>query len=941
MRSIASILVGLALLVGAGPACAVNGFEDGYLRRANKTFSFVPPDTGGGNVNAKAWDFTLPTTHYSGLGTWALLNWDAQFNTVYDPTIATGYNVAFGGGRSTSTEPYLATTLETNYKYNSGLPATVEWYLEYQPNNSATGTPAKRPIFFQWERASGVQVDGSFRSNSFSFYRWDDPAECTGSGTPWACCTGAGAGATCGSVYASLSPTIFSLTGAVGQSTDTSFTATAQNSKNAYMQFNAGSSSILVGEQNSGGALIQTGGSNKSLSIDAAAGLVFTTGQINNTAAAPASADWYTYQDQHTSANTNNGSLHVSFYARPTMSGGTQPATIEGLRFQPTDASSPANTHRGYRCYLGSVTGASTVSQCLQLDAQTGVGGTHSLGTMANGKLSMTSAPFEWNTNPAQSGDLRVPNNEDGLCWRNAANSADLCLKADASNNLLFNGAGFSGSGDITDVGDCATGACFTSGGASGSLLVFHGTGDPADSGVIRLGNNEAVCWEQNPTGTDQCAKLGTDNIFALPSVSATALAAITGTGTISSNNSTVTGSGTSFTTQLVKGSTIIASGQRQIVTKVTSNTSLTIANRFNSNLSAGTSFTFVPPVARMFDDSGNAAAVFTADGGFALGVDAVATWDTQFSDVLIQNRAPESTTAVSGTNAGTVTIQGATGGASSNVSGNGGGGGTVAVIGGTGGAGTNAQGAGGLVQIYGGDGGSGGSSAGVQILGAGGSTVGPIEMRGTNGGNVTISGAAVRFQDTGAGDVWIGGTVGSQAKLRFYEDPANGGDNFRAIRSAANDSGVDKTYILPAGGTDGDEIIVATTMVKPVFAVNSTRKIAAGQTFYMQPNGNADTVENSGGIPMPAGTFKNLRCNADTAPGGSDTIALTGGVGTCGSTLTYTGTFTCTISASGTTCSDTSTTTTTTAGQCMTVRAVSSATAATAGVACTFERIT
>ena len=42
--------------------------------------------------------------------------------------------------------------------------------------------------------------------------------------------------------------------------------------------------------------------------------------------------------------------------------------------------------------------------------------------------------------NPALTGFIRVPNNTPGITWRNFANSADLPLTVDVSNNLLFNG---------------------------------------------------------------------------------------------------------------------------------------------------------------------------------------------------------------------------------------------------------------------------------------------------------------------------------------------------------------------------------------------------------------------------------------------------------------------------------------------------------------------
>lgn len=60
--------------------------------------------------------------------------------------------------------------------------------------------------------------------------------------------------------------------------------------------------------------------------------------------------------------------------------------------------------------------------------------------------------------------------------------------------------------------------------------------------------------------------------------------------GTVSSSGTTVTGTGTAFTSNLVVGSVIkdIATGQQRRVTAIGSNTSLTIASAFSPNLSSG-----------------------------------------------------------------------------------------------------------------------------------------------------------------------------------------------------------------------------------------------------------------------------------------------------------------------------------------------------------------
>ena len=69
------------------------------------------------------------------------------------------------------------------------------------------------------------------------------------------------------------------------------------------------------------------------------------------------------------------------------------------------------------------------------------------------------------------------------------------------------------------------------------------------------------------------------------------------GTGTISSNTITVTGSGTTFTTQLTKGdhiAAIVGGGyQYREIVDIESNTVLTLGHAFSSNVSSGTAFTY------------------------------------------------------------------------------------------------------------------------------------------------------------------------------------------------------------------------------------------------------------------------------------------------------------------------------------------------------------
>ena len=439
---------------------AVNSSEQATL---NATVVLSPPDIdAGATVLSDAFHFLVPQTNHA-LGEFRLYGYDTLFNGTYDTAYTLGYNSTAGGGRTIATEPQLSWQMETDY--NNGTNHSVEYYLQYQPDNTVAAVPNKRVFFMGWRRDSYAETfSPEWRASSFNFRRWDDAAECTGSVTPHPCCTGAGVGATCGSVWGGLSPTLFSLLGAVGQGTGTAINLTAQNSQDTYVQFsNTANKSLIVGSTNANGPYLTVGGTATNFSFNGAQTVTQQNGIYSVVDTDAGALDpRYSYSDTGTVANTtNDGHTRGTWYSKYTVTGGTKFGTFYGGYFLPTDAQTLANTHKGYRCYLGSVTGASTTSSCLDLDAQTGVGGTHTLGTMSNGTLSMTAAPFQWDTTPATTGNLRHPNNVDALCWRNAANSANLCLKADASNNLLYNGSGFSG--DVTAVGaGCATGACFT-----------------------------------------------------------------------------------------------------------------------------------------------------------------------------------------------------------------------------------------------------------------------------------------------------------------------------------------------------------------------------------------------------------------------------------------------------------------------------------------------
>lgn len=71
--------------------------------------------------------------------------------------------------------------------------------------------------------------------------------------------------------------------------------------------------------------------------------------------------------------------------------------------------------------------------------------------------------------NPATVGIFRTANNENSLCMRNAANSANLCLILDNTNTLKFNGSALGTGGTVTSFSAGALSPLFTTSVATGT----------------------------------------------------------------------------------------------------------------------------------------------------------------------------------------------------------------------------------------------------------------------------------------------------------------------------------------------------------------------------------------------------------------------------------------------------------------------------------------
>lgn len=112
--------------------------------------------------------------------------------------------------------------------------------------------------------------------------------------------------------------------------------------------------------------------------------------------------------------------------------------------------------------------------------------------------------------------------------------------------------------------------------------------------------------------------------------------ALIPGTGIIYSSSGTVTGVGTTFTTQLHPGDTIMAGGQTAIITAITSNTYLKTSSIFSPALSA-TPFTYsFQPTVQITNNSDNPKVTITEAGNVGIGI----STPTKPIDIVSTNNA-------------------------------------------------------------------------------------------------------------------------------------------------------------------------------------------------------------------------------------------------------------------------------------------------------------
>jgi photosystem II stability/assembly factor-like uncharacterized protein len=124
---------------------------------------------------------------------------------------------------------------------------------------------------------------------------------------------------------------------------------------------------------------------------------------------------------------------------------------------------------------------------------------------------------------------------------------------------------------------------------------LFAGT----PSGGVFSSKDNGENWAQLNIGTVGLRSAGTNNWesinTSLPNTVVRAIVdystTIIGTGTIGSNGTTVTGSGTAFTKELAVGYVINVAGQSKIVTEITNDNTLKVDSAFSQNLSSNPSF--------------------------------------------------------------------------------------------------------------------------------------------------------------------------------------------------------------------------------------------------------------------------------------------------------------------------------------------------------------
>lgn len=167
---------------------------------------------------------------------------------------------------------------------------------------------------------------------------------------------------------------------------------------------------------------------------------------------------------------TVTGSFNISgsFVSSAFTSAASAPATTGFIRANESDAI----------CWRNN---ANTGNVCITLNGSDQIVG------------SVSSTPVISSTaNPAATGVLRVAKT-DIVCWRNNANTADVCISLNGSDQIV---------------------------GASSSSPFISATTNPAAAGTLRLAKTDTISWRNNANTADIPISIDTTNVLQVPTIS-------------------------------------------------------------------------------------------------------------------------------------------------------------------------------------------------------------------------------------------------------------------------------------------------------------------------------------------------------------------------------------------------------------------------------------
>jgi len=280
---------------------------------------------------------------------------------------------------------------------------------------------------------------------------------------------------------------------------------------------------------------------------------------------------------------------------------------------------------------------------------------------------------------------------------------------------------------------------------------------------------------------------LNSTNVLTTPSLAAQSRATA-GAGTVSSSGTTVTGASSAFTTELLVGDVITASGQSRLVTVITDATTLSTLIPFNPAIGGGTSYT-IQKATRVLNSAGVVDAVLSPGGSVALGEGASLLND---GSNLLFGIGSTGSTGVQGTaGQGVMALTGGTGADC-----------TTALCASGGQAGT----------VSGGQGGA--FTSGTASVGGGGGAIGFFAGRGgaitatnTSAGNTGGTGGGAVFRSGTGGSITAGtgNTAGAGGVTAYTSGP--GGN---ANTDSSNVAGEGGQTVLSAG--NGGQAIAGNT---------------------------------------------------------------------------------------------------------------------------------